>query len=240
MTDPAVAVSPDKVAVWEDFVDILHAPSTVFARRRGAGFWTPLLIIAVVASILSFSTARILEPALDADTRRQTHAMQQDNPDMDAAAGVRMMESAGDFLALAGGLFIAIAVLVQGLFLWVGGKLAGSSINGRSALVVATYATVPTLIGGIVMIIEGLLRGPSTLDGLARLSWSPARFMDPDGNWSLAKFLAELDLFTIWWAVLLAIGLAVIGNMSRARAAGVVGAIWLVTSIPALAAILFG
>lgn len=159
--------------------------------------------------------------------------MQRDNPGMDVAAGERLMESAGDFFALAGGLFAAMGILAQGFFLWVAGKLAGSKINGRSAVLIATYAWVPALIGGLVTLMEGLVRGPSDLDSLSRLSWSPARFMDPDASWRLVQFIAaEMDVFTMWWAVLLAVGLSVIGNMSRARAAGVVAAIYVAMAIP--------
>lgn len=217
-------------------MDIFHAPSEVFARRRGAGFWRPLLVVAGLASILTFSTSRILAPAADADSQRQVRAMQQANPELDVSGSRRILEASGDFFALAGGVFLAIAVFVQGLLIWAGGKLAGSPINGRSAVLIATYATVPTLlIGGLVAIVEGMLRGPTSFDSLARLSWGPARFMDPDANWALVKFIAgELDLFTIWWAVLVAIGLSIIGNVPRARAAAVVAAIFLATAIPGL------
>lgn len=239
MNDSTIPVSPDEVGVWEDFVDIVHAPSAVFERRRSAGFWTPLVVIAVVMSVLSFSTFRILAPAVDADSHRQARAALQANPDMDVSGAQRMMDSAGTFFALAAGAFLAIGIFVKGFFVWVGGKVAGSTISGRSALMIATYAAIPTLIGGMVGILEGLVRGPANLDSLSRLSWSPARFMDPDANWRLVQFIAtEIDVFTMWWAVLLAIGLSVIGKMPRARAAGVVAAIYVAMAIPGLIGLL--
>src|SRR5687768_11091366 len=48
MQDSTTVDLSDKVGVWEDFVDIFHAPSEVFGRRRTAGFWAPLLVVALV------------------------------------------------------------------------------------------------------------------------------------------------------------------------------------------------
>ena len=151
MTVSGEAVSEEKVGLWEDFVDIFYAPSEVFARRRAAGFWMPLLVVAVVATILSFGTSRILEAPADADAQRQTREMVRENPELDVSGARTMTETIGEVLVWFTGFFVASAV----------------------------------------------------------------------------------DLFAIWWLVVLAIGLAVIGNMPRARAAAVVAGIWVVLSLPA-------
>jgi hypothetical protein len=68
------------------------------------------------------------------------------------------------------------------------------------------------------------------------LSFSPARFMDPgSSNQLLLQLAGRADLFTIWVTILLAIGFAVTGKVSRGKAAifGVV--IWLVGALPQLA-----
>jgi hypothetical protein len=44
-----------KASVFEDFIDIFHAPSQVFARRANSGFGVQLLIISLVAAALAFA-----------------------------------------------------------------------------------------------------------------------------------------------------------------------------------------
>lgn len=233
MTQPGTG-DLQRVGVWEDFVDIFHAPSEVFARRRAAGFWTPLLVIVVVATILAFGTTRILEPAIDADAQRQTREMVRQNPEMDVSGARGMMESFRAVLVWLAGVFAAFTVMAMGLLLWTGGKIAGSAMSVRSGILIAAYATIPRLLEGVVAILEGLARGPSNLDSLSRLAWSPARFLDPDTASRWVTFLASrVDLFTIWWLVLLVIGLSVIGGIPRSRAAAVVVGIWGLLSLPA-------
>lgn len=233
MTGPGAGDS-QRIGVWEDFVDIFHAPSEVFARRRGAGFWVPMLVIAVIATILAFGTMRILEPVIDADAQRQTREMVRENPEMDLSGAQGMMESFRSVLVWFAGVFVAMTVITMGALLWVGGKIAGSAISVRSCILIATYATMPRLLEGVVAILEGLARGPSNLDSLSRLSWSLARFLDADAASTMLMFFAGLlDLFNVWWLVLLAIGLSVIGGIPRVRAAAVVVTIWAVLSLPA-------
>lgn len=47
--------TPSKASLWEDFVDIFYAPSSVFARADGK-FGKPLLFLVVVGAVLYFLT----------------------------------------------------------------------------------------------------------------------------------------------------------------------------------------
>jgi hypothetical protein len=235
MSAPGEAVSQEKVGVWEDFVDIFHAPSEVFARRRGAGFWAPLLVVAVIATILAVATLRILEPAIDADADRQAQEMLRQNPDMDISGAEGMMDSLRGVFGWFAGLFVVVTIVVMGMLLWVGAKLAGSALDARSGILIATYAAIPRLAEGVLVVLEGLVRGPSNIESMSRLSWSAARFLDPDSASRLAIFLAGApDLFTIWWLAILAIGLSVIGRIPRTHAAAVVAGVWVLISLPGL------
>jgi hypothetical protein len=56
--------------------------------------------------------------------------------------------------------------------------------------------------------------------------------MDPDTtNRALLGLMGRLDLFTLWTTVLIAIGIAVIGKVPRARAAIASGLVWLVPTL---------
>ena len=79
------------------------------------------------------------------------------------------------------------------------------------------------------------LLSPDKLNGVIKLSFSPARFLDPaTANPVLVQVLNRFDLFTIWVTVLLAIGVYVTGRVSKSQAtiAGVL--FWIVGAIPAL------
>jgi hypothetical protein len=77
---------------------------------------------------------------------------------------------------------------------------------------------------------------PASLNGQYRVSLSAARFLDPDvASPVLVGLLSRIDLFTIWVTVLIAIGLAVTGKISRAKAAIAAAVIWLLGALPAFA-----
>ena len=61
--DPA----PAKAGLWEDFVDIFYAPSSVFARRADGKFGMALLFLVVVGTILYFLTRNAIQPMMDAE-----------------------------------------------------------------------------------------------------------------------------------------------------------------------------
>ena len=71
-------------SLWEDFVDIFYAPSSVFARRAGGKFGMALLFLAVACAILAFLTKNAMQPVMDAHGRiagfftwQKTHPMVQ-------------------------------------------------------------------------------------------------------------------------------------------------------------------
>jgi len=76
---------------------------------------------------------------------------------------------------------------------------------------------------------------PDKLNGVIKLSFSPARFLDPaTANPVLIQVLNRFDLFTIWVTVLLAIGVYVTGRVSKAQAAIAGLLFWIVGAIPAI------
>ena len=69
-----VEPSPGKASLWEDFVDIFYAPSSVFARRSDGKFGLPLLLLIVVGVVLFFLTKNAMQPIMDAEFARQSAA----------------------------------------------------------------------------------------------------------------------------------------------------------------------
>src|SRR5256714_15683978 len=75
-----VEPAPSKAGLWEDFVDIFYAPSSVFARRAVGIFGLPLLFLIVVAAILVFLTKYAMQPLIDAEFLRQGAAALRKSP----------------------------------------------------------------------------------------------------------------------------------------------------------------
>jgi hypothetical protein len=76
---------------------------------------------------------------------------------------------------------------------------------------------------------------PDKLTSVNSVSFSLARFMDPDHTSAVLIALASrVDVFTIWVTVLLAIGLSVVGRIPRQQAAIAAAIVWLLGAIPAV------
>src|SRR2546429_3167920 len=91
-----VEPTPSKASLWEDFVDIFYAPSSVFARRSDGKFGLPLLLLIVIGVVLFFLTKNAMQPIMDAEFARQTAAAMRKNPSIDAerlAAGRGIFET---------------------------------------------------------------------------------------------------------------------------------------------------
>ncbi|HUQ98715.1 MAG TPA: YIP1 family protein [Gemmatimonadaceae bacterium] len=233
--------APSKAGLWEDFVDIFYAPSSVFARRADGKFGMQLLILVVAATALFFLTKNAMQPIMDGEFARQSAAMLKKNPNMTAeqiAGGRGFFESFGFVIVSVG---LTIAVLLTGLALWAVGKLFDAKESVGAAIMIATYAEVPRLVQTLLNAAQGLMMSPDKLTSMGSVSLSPARFMDPDTASPVMIALAtRFDLFTIWVTVLLAIGLYVVGRIPKQQAAIAAAIVWLLGAVPAMLGALRG
>ena len=229
--DPA----PAKAGLWEDFVDIFYAPSSVFARRADGKFGMALLFLVIVGTILYFLTRNAIQPMMDAEFARRSADMLRKNPNLTQ----EQLSSGRNFFEMLGPLFfaigLAITVLGTGLILWVVGKLFDAKESVAAALMIATYAEVPRIVQILTNAAQGLFMSPESLNSMNAVGFNLARFMDPDKASPVMIALASrVDLFTIWVTVLLAIGLHVVGKIPKQQAGIAAGITWLVGALPAV------
>jgi hypothetical protein len=227
--------APSKTSLWEDFVDIFYAPSSVFARRSEGKFGMPLLILIVIGTVLFFLTKNAMQPIFDSEFTRQTAAAMRKNPNITAD----QMASSRKFFETVGPVFFAfgltVAVLGTGLILWLVGKLFEAKESLAAAMMIAVYSEVPRVVQILVNAAQALFMSPEQLNGTNSVGFNPARFMDPDHASAVAIALAgRVDLFTIWITVLLAIGLHVVGKIPKQQAAIAAAITWVVGSLPAV------
>ena len=217
---------------WEDFIDIFYTPSSVFARRATSGFFLPMLVVTLCAGGLYLLNSAVWSQVMDAEmTRSLARQSQQLTPEqMQRVRGVtETFAKVGAFILTPVGIFLT------GLMLWVCGKFVDAKQTLGQALMVTSYAFVPRVLEGLIVSVQGLLLDPSTFDGRWRISLGVGRFLDPDTTSpALLSLLGRLDLFTIWVTVLLAIGLAVTGKITRGRAAIAAAIVWVLGAVPLL------
>jgi hypothetical protein len=227
--------APAKASLWEDFVDIFYAPSSVFARRANGAWGKPLLFLVITGTVLFFVTKNAMQPIMDAEFARQTAAAMRRNPNItpeQLASSRKFFETLGPvFFALV----LTISTILTGLVLWLVGKLFDAKESVAAALMIAVYSEVPRIAQILVQTAQALFMSPESLNAANSVSLNVARFMDPDRASPIAIALASrVDVFTIWVTVLLAIGLHVVGKVSRQQAAIAAAITWVVGALPAL------
>jgi hypothetical protein len=229
--DPA----PSKAGLWEDFVDIFYTPSSVFARRSDGKFGLALLFLVIVGTVLFFVTKNAMSPIMDAEFTRQTAAAMRKNPTITA----EQMASSRNFFEMLGPVFFAVVLTISvfgtGVILWLVGKLFDAKESVTAAIMIATYAEVPRIVQILTNAAQALIMSPEKLNAANSVGFNLARFMNPDTTSPVMIALgARVDLFTIWVTVLLAIGLHVVGKVSKQQAYIAAAITWVVGALPAL------
>jgi hypothetical protein len=229
--DAPRAMEP-KASRWEDFIDIFYAPSTVFARRANAGFLLPMVVVTVLTGVFYIINSGVWSPIMDAE---MTRAMAKQSQQLTAEQLQRVRGVSETMAKIGAFVFVPIGIFLTGLMLWVCGKFVEAKQTVRQATMVAAFAFMPRIIEALVVSVQGLLLDPSSFNGRWRVSLGIGRFFDPDATSpALLALVGRLDVFTIWVTVLLAIGLAVTGGISRSRAAIAAAIVWLLGAAPLL------
>lgn len=233
MATQAAPVAAPRAAIWEDFIDIFYAPSSVFRRRENGNFFVPLAVITILCGVLFYLNSGALQPMFDAEFDRQMATAMRQNPNMRPEMVETMRGFALRIQQVAMFIFIPLAIVGVGVTTWVAGKLVDAQQTFRAALVVGAYAYAPRIIDGVLHGLQGLFLDPSQLDGRFRLSLGIGRFLDPDtASPLLLAIVGRVDLITIWITVLVAIGLCVTGRIPLRKAAIGAAIVWFVGGLP--------
>lgn len=220
-TAEPVSAAP-KASAWEDALDIFYAPTQVFERRRDGKYWVPFLILVVMTLAVYFLSVQYNEAVADAEFSR---AMAKQ-----AANGVKMtaeqQEAAKAFAGKIKGLIVYIIPVGMLLGAWLSGlmirllcNLMGGKLDFAQGTTIGVLANFPEMLGKVAVGVQGLFLDTNTVTSKYSFATSAARFLSPDSNTLLLKLGALADPFVIWSAVLLGIGVYVIGRMEKEKAA---------------------
>jgi Yip1 domain len=233
---PTPAPVPAQTAsVWEDFLDIFYAPSKVFARRANGNFWIPLLLVTVLIAALAYANRNIMRPLFDAEFARNAATAMKNNPAITPDQLERGKEFAFTAAQYGSVVIVPIMILIVAFVAWLGAKFVDAKLSWNAALVVVAYATVPRVVQQVLISVQGLFVDPTSMTSRFAVGLGPGRFVDPNAlNPMVGALFDRLDLFVLWSLVLIAIGVATIGKLSRAKAWAFGIGLWVVTALPSL------
>lgn len=231
------APAPETASIAEDFVDIFYAPSTVYARRDKGGYGWTLLIICVLAILFTFAARGTITNALEGDISRAMAEQVAKNPQLaDRLESMKAMQMKISTFTMM--IATPIAIVVVAFLTWLSAKFVSAKINWTQAMTIVTLAFIPRLLNSLILAAQGLLMDTSSVDSMMKLSFSPARFMSPEGSKAMLALASRFDVFVLWSTVLIGIGIAVMGKLPRVK--GFVGGaiVWAIAGalaiVPAL------
>ncbi|HEX6940526.1 MAG TPA: YIP1 family protein [Longimicrobiales bacterium] len=222
----------EKVARWEDCVDIFLSPAALFRRRAQDRVGPPLAMLLVLAVAVHLAlipaNAMVMRAAVATDPR-----------------AAEMLSSFGTLMQVLGAIFVPIqyllAIVGAAILLWIGGRMAEVPVEFSRAVLIAVYAAFVQPLSEVVTALLVVLHGEAGLDIVRHGSLGVLRFLGSrDVDPLLLPLLDRLEIFAIWQACLWAVGLAVLYGTGRVRAAVVAAVAWALSSVPGIAGALIG
>jgi len=204
---------------------VLRSPRRTLQEVASHPRWAPLLVtltLVTAAAGASVSATDVGQLALVDQWERTALAFGQavdDSRYADLMAWSRLgpAVAAGNALLAGPGLALVVSLLV---FVWLRGRA-----SYKQVLAVVVHAGVVLAVGRLVA--APLVYARETTSSATTVG---AWFSSLDEASPAARFLGAIDLFTLWWAVVLGIGVAVLSGR-RARTC----AVWIVSVYVGLA-----
>lgn len=200
--------SPARPGLLARFVGVIFSPRETFEHIAADPRWLgALLLILALMGAISFAFMST-ETGREAVLAKQMDSMEafgmQITPEVEAQME-RGMER-GKYFSLFNGLFWAVLLaIVAGILFAVFNATMGGNATFRQVFAVTVYSTVITVVQQLFSTPIAYMRG--SLDSATNL----AVFLPMlDDTSFIARLLGMIDLFWIWWVVVLSIGLSVL------------------------------
>ncbi|MDQ3321675.1 MAG: YIP1 family protein [Acidobacteriota bacterium] len=220
--------------------NIFFSPGETFEDlRRKPRFLLASLIIVIAASLFQIAfieklgSERIARERIESSpmTRQMSAEDKQKSIEQQSQPAVKYLTYAAIQLAL------LISIFVGGLIYWLGASAMGGTMTFMRGVSVWAYSSFPPMIVSMLAnILVLFLKSADDIDIAASQSGlvqaNPSFFIDTKTMPVLGAVLGTFDLFFIWGWILAAIGLSVVGKISK-------GAAWAVVLVVALLNVAF-
>jgi hypothetical protein len=217
--DPAA--HEQKGGFLSSIVDIFADPFKVFARiDAGLSWWKPYILVTVVTMIISYLALPLQQKLVELNPKGLSEEQLQ-----------KAVEGYGKFAPL-GLIMVPIGMIV--VYLLIAGvvhlviNIMSSRSNFKKTLSLISFCAVITLIEQIISAVVLRMRGVESIESAADLKFSLS--LAPllgDGKGLLNAVLQSLSIFSIWYYVVLVLGIAAIFKITRKAAIVPVLPIWI-------------
>ncbi len=213
---PPIATEPVGPGLSEAqrLINVFIAPSKTFTDlKRDASWWVPWLISAVFALIFAVVAVQKVDmrqfaqqqidksPMAQRQLERLTPEQREQNLKIRAIA-TKVTFYAFPVVAL------IIGVILAAILMAVFNFLFGAEVTFSRAMAVVFYAGIPGIIKSVLLVVSLLASAdPSTIDLSGNpMPTNPGFFLDPQGNKAIYALASSMDIFAIWYVVLLGLG----------------------------------
>jgi hypothetical protein len=213
ITSPAPVASSDEAA-WSfprRFVAVFTSPKALFEHLEHRPSWfVPLLVSLALVAVYSIV---LWNPVILPEML--TRFEEQGTPDqaVETMTRIGLPISLGTAFVFGAGFTFLIALVVQA----VGGFLLGGKITYKQALSIVCHTSLISVPAMAVLIPLALVAKTAQVSVGPGMLF-PASSAEGFGGKFLAHFLSSIDVFRIWQVALTALGVSVIGRVSRSKA----------------------
>lgn len=204
--------------IWQKIIGIYFQPSQVFEQLKPkTSWWVPLIIIIAVSAAAVMISRPVVVPEILAEMAK--------NPDIPAEKLAQSQEMAQNpLLSLLGVLvgmplaWVVIGLVFWGIFSMLGGKSTFSKMFAATAW------------AGMISIPASLIKVPLMfVMETAKVHTSLALMLptDMDGTY-IFRLLDQLDFFSIWTVVVMALGYSVFTGVKQKKSLWAVFIVWAV------------
>ena len=216
----------------EDIIDIFHSPRAVFERRRtNPKFWAAFFILALLMAAAGYVMLKNMSSVMDAQFARQSAEVMRKNPQITEDQLANMRKMGETFAPIGFAVAAVLSIFVLGIGVWLVGKLFESAADLKQSMVIATFASFPKLIDLILSAVVAMTMGTGNATNMFAATPSAARFVGSDASLAVLGALSRISIGTIWATILVAIGLQVMGRVSKQKAYTAALVLWLIGTL---------
>jgi hypothetical protein len=209
---------------------VFTEPTAVFHELAATPTWVPPLVFVLV---LSVAMQLVVGPRLDMEgTVRQSIAERsqsgQEMSDEQMDRMVEMGSKTGRIMQWLTPVTVPVVFLILAGVYLLGLKAVGSGAEFKPVFATVLHANVPAaVLSSAVLALTAVRRATFTaqeLEGMVRSNLGA--FLPDTVPKPLVAFARVIDVFNIWQWILLAIGLTIVGKVSRGKVVGVLAVVW--------------
>jgi hypothetical protein len=213
---------------FQRIIGVLFSPDSTFASIAKRPDWVLPLVLLMISALV---TGVVIAQHVDFGSAAREAMEQNKNASPEQIdKAVRISSSIGKVFTYLSPVVVIIVLLVIAGVCLLAFRLFGGEGDFKQAFSVTCYASIPSIIKSILMMTIILLRGSIVpAQGLATLVRSNLGFLtDYKTNPMAFALLSALDIFSVWYLILMIIGFAYVARVSKAKSAVIIISLWIV------------